>query len=206
MRPMLVDFVIQLHLQHRLRPETLYLTLNIVDRYLSKRIVFKKHYQLVGCVSLLIAAKFEDQKDRVPTISGLARACEGAYEKAAFSEMEYHILDSLKWLLGHPTMESWLRFKDSGSLSTTSSSIGWGEDMLTMNCARFCAEVTLFGREYLGFRISEVAAAALLLARFMCGKSRRVNFLLLTVLELPLNLSLFPSFICNRSWRRAKKV
>ena len=41
MRPYLVDFLIEIHQQHRLRPETLYLALNIVDRYVSKRIVFK---------------------------------------------------------------------------------------------------------------------------------------------------------------------
>lgn len=43
MRPYLVDFLIEIHQQFRLRPETLYLALNIVDRYVSKRIVFKKH-------------------------------------------------------------------------------------------------------------------------------------------------------------------
>lgn len=48
MRPYLVDFLIEIHQQHGLRPETLYLAINIVDRYVSKRIVFKKHYQLVG--------------------------------------------------------------------------------------------------------------------------------------------------------------
>lgn len=48
MRPYLVDFLIEIHQQHALRPETLYLAINIVDRYVSKRIVFKKHYQLVG--------------------------------------------------------------------------------------------------------------------------------------------------------------
>jgi hypothetical protein len=51
MRPYLVDFLIEIHQQHALRSETLYLAMNIVDRYVSKRIVFKKHYQLVGwCV------------------------------------------------------------------------------------------------------------------------------------------------------------
>lgn len=44
MRPYLVDFLIEIHQQHRLRPETLYLALNIVDRYVSKRIVFKVRF------------------------------------------------------------------------------------------------------------------------------------------------------------------
>jgi hypothetical protein len=38
--------LIEVHQQHALRPETLYLAINIVDRYVSKRIVFKKHFQV----------------------------------------------------------------------------------------------------------------------------------------------------------------
>lgn len=41
MRPYLIDFLIEVHQQHRLRPETLYLAINLVDRYVSKRVVFK---------------------------------------------------------------------------------------------------------------------------------------------------------------------
>lgn len=59
MKPYLVEFLVEIHQQFRLRPEVLYLSLNIVDRYVSKRVVFKKHYQLVGCAALWIAAKFE---------------------------------------------------------------------------------------------------------------------------------------------------
>lgn len=48
MRKYLMEFIIEVHQQHALRAETLYLAVNILDRYVSKRIVFKKHYQLVG--------------------------------------------------------------------------------------------------------------------------------------------------------------
>jgi len=62
MRPYLVEFLVEIHQQFRLRPEVLYLSLNVVDRYVSKRVVFKKHYQLVGCAALWIAAKYEVRK------------------------------------------------------------------------------------------------------------------------------------------------
>ncbi|KNE99139.1 hypothetical protein PSTG_07618 [Puccinia striiformis f. sp. tritici PST-78] len=71
MRPYLIDFLIEIHLQYRLRPETLYLAVNVIDRYVSKRVVFKKHYQLVGCAALWIAAKYEDAKERVPSVQEL---------------------------------------------------------------------------------------------------------------------------------------
>ena len=46
MRGHLLDFLLEIHLHFRLRPETLYLTLSILDRYVSRRIVYKKHYQV----------------------------------------------------------------------------------------------------------------------------------------------------------------
>jgi hypothetical protein len=164
MRPYLVDFLIEVHSQNRLRPETLYLALNIVDRYVSKRIVFKKHYQLVGCAALWIAAKFEDAKDRVPTVNELCQMCCGAYDESAFVQMEGHVLSTIGWLVGHPTAEAWLR------LACTPA-----EENRTQHIARFLMEITLFSRAFVPFRPSQLAAASLTLARFMTGKSRRVS-------------------------------
>ncbi|GAA5870835.1 hypothetical protein JCM8547_001720 [Rhodosporidiobolus lusitaniae] len=164
MRAFLVDFLVEIHLQHRLRPETLYLALNIVDRYVSKRIVFKKHYQLVGCAALWIAAKFEDAKDRVPTLPELVEMCSNAYDEKAFVQMEGHVLSTIQWTIGHPTAEAWLR------LACVTGSV---EDARTQHVARFLMELTLFHREFIQFYTSDIAMASLLLARYMLGKSRR---------------------------------
>ncbi|KAJ3767033.1 cyclin-like protein [Lentinula raphanica] len=104
MRPCLVDFLVKI-----LRPETLYLTLNIVDGYVSRRIVFIKHYQLVGCAALWIAAKLEDAKECVPIVQDLVQMWHDAYEEPAFIQMEGHVLSTIQWTLGHPTVEAWLR-------------------------------------------------------------------------------------------------
>ena len=63
MRPYLVDFLIEAHAAFQLLPETLFLAVNLLDRYCSKRVVYKRHYQLVGCAALLIAAKYGDRKE-----------------------------------------------------------------------------------------------------------------------------------------------
>ncbi|KAE9385239.1 hypothetical protein BT96DRAFT_1007245 [Gymnopus androsaceus JB14] len=108
MRPSLVDFL-EIHFNFHLQQETLYLAINIVDRYASRRIVVIKYYQLVGCVALWIAAKFEDIKERVPSIKDLVQMCHDAYEESVFRQMEGHILSTIQWRLGHPTAETWLR-------------------------------------------------------------------------------------------------
>nr|GAT49766.1 G2/mitotic-specific cyclin CYB1 [Mycena chlorophos] len=165
MRPCLVDFLVEVHFTFRLRPETLYLTLNIVDRYVSRRVVFIKHYQLVGCAALWIAAKFEDAKDRVPTVQDLAQICRDEYDDTAFIQMEGHILSTIQWTLGHPTAEAWLRLMCVGACV---------EDAKVQHVARFLMEITLFYREFVKFSPSTIALAALTLARFLCGKPRRV--------------------------------
>ena len=41
-----------------MRPETLFITVNIIDRYLSKEIVRLSKFQLLGITALWIASKF----------------------------------------------------------------------------------------------------------------------------------------------------
>jgi G2/mitotic-specific cyclin-B, other len=36
MRAILVDWLIEVHLKFKLLPETLYITINVIDRYLEK--------------------------------------------------------------------------------------------------------------------------------------------------------------------------
>lgn len=165
MRPCLVDFLVELHFVFRLRPETLYLTLNIIDRYVSKRIVYVKHYQLVGCAALWIAAKFEDAKERVPTVQDLAQMCQETYDESAFIQMEGHVLSTIQWTLGHPTAESWLRILCCGPII---------EEQKVQHVARFLMEITLFYREFCQYPSSAVALGSLTLARSLCGKSRRI--------------------------------
>jgi hypothetical protein len=164
MRPCLVDFLVEVHFTFRLRPETLYLALNIIDRYVSRRIVYIKHYQLVGCAALWIAAKFEDAKERVPTVQDLAQICRDTYDESAFIQMESHILATIQWTLGHPTAEAWLRLICCGTHI---------EEPKVQHVARFLMEITLFYREFVRHSPSSIALAALTLSRFLCGKPRR---------------------------------
>ena len=59
MRAILVDWLVEVHMKFRLVPETLYLCVNIIDRYLEKEFVERTKLQLVGITALLIACKYE---------------------------------------------------------------------------------------------------------------------------------------------------
>ena len=60
MRSILVDWLIEVHRKFELMPETLYLTLNIIDRFMSVKAVARRELQLVGISSMLLASKYEE--------------------------------------------------------------------------------------------------------------------------------------------------
>ncbi|KAG0036390.1 hypothetical protein BGZ82_004296 [Podila clonocystis] len=161
LRPLLVDFLIEIHNHFNLQPETLYLAMNMMDRYLSKRVVYKKHYQLVGMTSLWISSKYEDSKEKLPSVSQLCKLCSNTYDEAAFITMERHILKTLDYGLGHPTAEAFLK-KDL--------EMSGQDDPVLKNVAQFLMELTMFQRCFLSFGSSTVAASALFLARSICRK------------------------------------
>jgi len=155
MRPYLLDFLIEAHAAFQLHTETLYLAINLLDRYCSKRVVYKKHYQLVGCASLLIAAKYGDRKDRIPTVKELKSMCCALYEDEMFTQMEWHVLATLDWLVGHPTVENFLQI----------ALYEMPTDPQLRHVAWYICEIALFHREFVSVRPSIMAKSALFLAR-----------------------------------------
>ena len=80
MRSILVDWLIEVHLKSKLEPETLYITINIIDRYLSVAKATRKTLQLIGCCALLIASKYEEIYPI--DIDDLIYVCDRAYSRA----------------------------------------------------------------------------------------------------------------------------
>ena len=48
MRSILVDWLVEVDLKFKLRPETLFMTVNLIDRFLSREFVDRSKIQLVG--------------------------------------------------------------------------------------------------------------------------------------------------------------
>jgi hypothetical protein len=160
MRPYLLDFLIEAHTAFQLLPSTLFLTVNLLDRYCSKRVVYKRHYQLVGCAALLIAAKYGDKKDRVPTIRELKSMCCSLYDDDMFIQMEWHVLQTLGWTIGHPTVDSFLQM---AVLDTP-------YDPEVEHLALYISEISLFHREFVSKPSFDLARASLALARCILNR------------------------------------
>ena len=165
MRPYLLDFLTEAHSAFGLLPETLFLTINVLDRYCSRRVVYKKHYQLVGCCALLIASKYGDRKDRVPTIKELKAMCCGLYEDEMFTQMEWHVLVTVDWLIGHPTIDSFLQL--------ALENIPYDPEVEHMAC--YIAEIAMFHKEFVSKRPSDIARTSLAVARYILGRPQASN-------------------------------
>lgn len=160
MRPYLLDFLVEAHSAFQLLPETLFLAVNLLDRYCSRRVVYKRHYQLVGCAALLIAAKYGDRKERVPTVRELKSMCCSLYDDEMFTQMEWHVLATLDWAIGHPSVDSFLQL----ALSENEY------DPEVEHMAWYICEITLFHKDFVSTRPSVLARSALVLSRCILGR------------------------------------
>ncbi|EPS70926.1 hypothetical protein M569_03835, partial [Genlisea aurea] len=86
MRAILVDWLIEVHRKFELMPESLYLTVNILDRFLSVKTVSRRELQLVGISSMLIACKYEEIW--APEVNDLVAISDNAYIREQVLKME----------------------------------------------------------------------------------------------------------------------
>lgn len=151
--PYLIDFMIDSHARLELEPQTLFMAVNIVNRYCALRIVYRKHLQLVGCTALWIAAKYEDKKGRVPSLATLSNMCCSVYQTVMFVQMEGHMLSTLDWSISHCTVDSFL-----------SICLSHGASPLLNNLTLYLAEITLYIRPFIGVNPQTIARTIHLLA------------------------------------------
>merc|ERR1719412_1442150 len=106
MRAILIDWLVEVHMKLRMRSETLFLTVNIIDRYLSVRPVLRKKLQLLGVVAMFIAAKYEEIDP--PRVHEFAYLTDHTYSKKEIVTMECNVLAALEYQIAVPTVVHFL--------------------------------------------------------------------------------------------------
>lgn len=107
MRAILMDWLIEVHYKFELREETLFLTVNLIDRFLEKQSVVRKKLQLVGLIALLLACKYEEVS--VPTVDDLIFISDKAYTRRDLLDMEKLMLKKLQFNMSTPTPYVFMR-------------------------------------------------------------------------------------------------
>ena len=104
MRAMLVDWLIDVHFKFKLKSDTLFLTIWLVDKYLSLKRVKRNKLQLIGVTCMLIACKYEEIYS--PELFDFVYITENSYEKKDIIDLEMEILTLLDFNVTVPTSNS----------------------------------------------------------------------------------------------------
>ena len=151
MRGILIDWLIDVHLKFKLLPETLFMAVNIIDRYLSQCDISRQKLQLVGVSSMLIACKYEEIYP--PEIKEFEYVTDKAYTREEIIDMEGKIICLLKFNL--ITVSPYKFLERYGKLA--------GLEEKGMLLARYLLELTLVEYKMLKYIPSHLACSSIYL-------------------------------------------
>ncbi|XP_010536465.1 PREDICTED: cyclin-B2-4-like [Tarenaya hassleriana] len=107
MRGILIDWLIEVHYKFELMEETLYLTVNLIDRFLAVHQIARKKLQLVGVTAMLLACKYEEVS--VPVVDDLILISDKAYTRKEVLDMEKLMANTLQFDFCLPTPYVFMR-------------------------------------------------------------------------------------------------
>ncbi|KAL8638407.1 MAG: hypothetical protein Q9228_004438 [Teloschistes exilis] len=160
MRSVLMDWLVQVHHRFSLLPETLFLCVNYIDRFLSCKIVSLGKLQLVGATAIFVAAKYEEIN--CPSVQEIVYMVDGGYTVDEILKAERFMLSMLQFELGWPGPMSFLRRISKAD----------DYDLETRTLAKYFLEITIMDERFVGSPPSFVAAGAHCLARMMLKKGK----------------------------------
>jgi len=164
-RGILVDWLLQLHANYRLHSESLFLCINLLDRFLGSCRVSLDKLQLVGLVCFFIATKFEETC--VPSVKQIALLADDQYPVEEILRVERYVLKTVKWDLRAPGPMGWLR---RGSQAD-------GCEVNARTMAEYLLLTSLVEKRFIGVVPSLLSAAALWLSRLTLGREEWVRWL-----------------------------
>ncbi|KHG12943.1 G2/mitotic-specific cyclin-1 [Gossypium arboreum] len=162
MRAILIDWLIEVHYKFDLMEETLFLTINLIDRFLERCTVIRKKLQLVGMTAMLLACKYEEVS--VPIVEDFVLISDKAYTRKDVLDMEKLMVNTLQFHMSVPTPYVFMRRFLKAAQS---------EKKLEF-LSFFLIELSMVEYEMLKFQPSLLAAAAIYTAQ--CSLFRFKNW------------------------------
>ena len=164
MRAILIDWLIDVHLKYKMVPQTMYIAVNLIDRFLSMNETTRVKLQLVGVTSMFISSKYEEIYP--PELKDFVYITDNAYVKSQVLDMESKMLGSLNFDITFPTQWSFLQiFRKKFDL-----------EQKTFNYAWFLMELSLINYKMLKFKMSQIAASAILIAIKTLNYNNKADF------------------------------
>ncbi|THG05122.1 hypothetical protein TEA_012928 [Camellia sinensis var. sinensis] len=164
MRGILVDWLVEVSEEFKLVPDTLYLTVHLIDLFLSQNYIERQRLKLLGITCMLIASKYEEI--HAPRVEEFCFITDNTCPRGEVLTMESQVLNYLGFQLAAPTAKSFLRrfLRAAQAIYKTPS-------LELEFLANYLAELTLVDYEFLKFLPSIIAASAVFLARWTLDQS-----------------------------------
>ncbi|KAL2339748.1 hypothetical protein Fmac_007688 [Flemingia macrophylla] len=166
MRAILIDWLVEVAEEYKLLPDTLYLTVNCIDRYLSGNAMNRQRLQLLGVACMLIAAKYEEIC--APTVEEFCYVTDNTYSKEQVLGMESDVLNFLKFGVTAPTARCFLRRFVVVAQRTCKVPL-----LQLEYFADYLAELSLLEYGMLKYTPSLIAASATFLAKYILLPSEK---------------------------------
>lgn len=168
MRAILIDWLVEVSEEYRLVPETLYLTVNYIDRYLSGNLMDRQRLQLLGVACMMIASKYEEIC--APQVEEFCYITDNTYFKDEVLQMESNVLNYLKFEMTAPTTKCFLRRFVRAAQGIVVHEV----QSMQLEClANYIAELSLLEYSMLCYTPSLIAASAIFLAKYILWPSKR---------------------------------
>lgn len=163
MRGILVDWLLEVHQKFRLLPETLFLAVNLIDRFLSHKVVQLDRLQLVGVTALFIASKYEEVLS--PHVTNFSHVADNAFTEEEILSAERFVLTALNYDISrYPNPMNFLRRISKAD----------NYDVQTRTLGKYLLEISCLDHRFIGHPPSQISAAAMYLARLVLNRGEWV--------------------------------
>ena len=162
LRGVLVDWLIEVHTRFNLLPETLFLAINIIDRFLSNKVVQLDRLQLVGITAMFIASKYEEVLS--PHVENFRNVADDGYTVTEILSAERYVLAALNYDLSYPNPMNFLRRISKAD----------NYDIQTRTLGKYLMEISVLDHRFMEYHPSHIAAAAMYLARLILDRGEWV--------------------------------
>ena len=163
LRGVLVDWLVEVHTRFHLLPETIFLAVNIIDRFLSTRIVELEKLQLVGVTAMFIASKYEEVLS--PHVQNFRHVADDGFTEAEILKAERFVLAALNYDLSYPNPMNFLRRISKAD----------NYDIQTRTLGKYLLEISLLDHRFMEYPPSHVAASAMYLSRLILERGAWVS-------------------------------
>merc|ERR1712105_199906 len=165
MRSVLIDWLVEGQIQFKLLQETLFLTVDTIDRFLALegKTLHRSKLQLVGVAAMFLVSKIEEVY--APAVSDFVYITDNAYDEAEIRQMELRIIRALNFDLCQPIALNFLRrYSKAGDV-----------DVLQHSLAKYTLEVCLLDYNLVSTPGSLLAAASLCLSLLLLDPSQSLE-------------------------------